>query len=930
MRALPVLLGCCLASSIAGAVWLLTADLQPPLPPEPATAAAPTDGAPSGEVPRPVAADATLRTDGEGADGAEPGADENAANDGRTEVAMDERHAPKVLVVRAGTPVADAIVYFVTEPDANKRLGSNPRGLTRWEWPQELGQRAVTGADGIAALPVGTAPWLCAATAGDDFGVATVPPRDRTQTITLQADEHIRLHARTPDQAPAPGVPLAIVQQFGKDEGRVLWQAPSDPRGDAVVRHFQLLRENRNDAATVGERFAGLAAVPGATAVEFAGRPAPRDDLTLLLPPLGSLRVHLVDHAGNALLSRATVGLSVWTQPAFASASQVHLPGRIAVHRVDKPPGADPVVLPWQQVGTPVVVFARFPFDRRPADSGPVPGPAQAGGSVDVKVPLRDTQAVLAGRFVIPASALLPDAAPLGDSTVDAALWNAERETQALAIDTVRDGRFDLVLGQRTDATEYWLELRLDPARAPVPTPTYDNPPPPPPRLGARVRVPAIRGGTRIELGTIALVELPVLVTGLVVDDTGQAVADADVQVQQEEPVPARNERGRDPWRNLSLFHARTDADGRFRIDGQIPPGKLRVRADTDKHFADSVPLYRQGQDVRIKIDRNGVLRGRVLLPDWMPDGVASLQLRPFDEGARKTDTRSIDLSRRSGGRFVIEPLRPGRFDALVLVRNLPEPLATLQDVFVQPGETRDARFRPLDLRQALHRYRLRAVDAAGAPLALDGPILARFAKQDGALAEASFRWQKGRAELIATSPSVDMTFFGRGHQTLRQQVWEGDSEIRLLTTRPALVDLPGLRALCGPTRKVRISAILQGDTGLPASFNGVDQRTGERFGFQRWDLGRSSGGWLGVTDSVEIPLLTSGKYELLLRPHATDTERSTQGQLSLGVFDLQVDSASWQPVRVPLDTSAVLQMLQQLDQGWAQAQAQAQQNGSR
>jgi hypothetical protein len=126
------------------------------------------------------------------------------------------------------------------------------------------------------------------------------------------------------------------------------------------------------------------------------------------------------------------------------------------------------------------------------------------------------------------------------------------------------------------------------------------------------------------------------------------------------------------------------------------------------------------------------------------------------------------------------------------------------------------------------------------------------------------------------------------------------------------------------------VSVLLQGDTGLPGSLNGIDQRTGQQFGFQRWDLGRTSGAWLGVHDTVEVPLLQSGRYEVLLRPHAGDSERTPQGQVSLGMHELRIDSATWDAVRVPVDAMALTAALQQLDQQWAQQQAQAQTRGNR
>jgi hypothetical protein len=913
MRVLPVVLGLCLlGAAVAAWAWLGgEGDLiAPETPPERSVVAADADG---GTDLQPMAAD--LRVDAhepDASDAAEAADDEvDPAEAERIAATVDPRRSPQVRVVRGDppVPVADAVVFFVSASDAEAKAATRATPTpSRWECPEAFGQRASTDADGLVRLPRGGVPWLCSAAVGGEFGFLLVPPRDRVHTLVLQTDETLLLQTRGPDGKPTPAVPLAILQQFGDNAAGSIWQQAAERDGRARIRHFQCVRQ-----AAAGqpepERLTALALVPGAQTTMFRGRPAPTEPVVVAVPPLAGVRASLTDHRGQSLLSRAHVVLAA--SPGITATDEgLRLPGGLGQQRADKPPGADPVLLPWTQVGVPVQLTARYPNVRRPHSLGPLPAPTEAGQVVEVTFPLGPDHVVIAGQ-VVTASSDPQQLQPIHDTPITVALWRVDRDLFETTVDPVADGRFDLVLTQRTDAERFVLELRLPlPAAAPGMTA--------PSCLGARVELPALRGGQRIELGTVQLGELPALVTGLVVDDEANPVANADVQVQWDVSGEGRNER--DPWRPLALLRARSGDDGRFRIDGPLPQGKLRVRADTDQHFAASVPLWQQGQDVRITIDRNGVLRGRVLLPDWVADGTLSLQLRPVDETLRQRETRGTDLSRRRGGRFAIEPLRPGRYDALVLLRNVAEPVVVLADVFVRPGETRDNRFGPLDLSAAIHRYRLRAVDQGGQPFPLDGPIVARVQKPDGSFADAGFRWQKGRAELITPSPLADLVFFGRGHRTVRQTLAPGEHDVLLPTVRPAQVELPGLRSLCGPNRKVRISAILQGDTGLPGSLGGTDQRSGERFAFARWDLGRSSGGWLGVTDTVEIPLLQDGKYQIRLRPHATDSERSLQGDLDLGVHELKVDG--FDVVRLHLDTAAVLAMLQQLDQNQAQAQS--------
>ncbi|MCU0864216.1 MAG: hypothetical protein MUC36_10515 [Planctomycetes bacterium] len=926
MRGFLLSLGLCLLALVAG-LWLwLDADLAPPPGTAPAAglagerdapAVVTTAGAPeAAELPR------TGLDDDNPDDEIEPEDDPLQ----RTAAAAGVRGSPVVQVVRGEppVPVADAVVWFLTLEDAERRLGAAADTLPRPSWPERVGQRGRTDGDGRLALPRAGSPWLVTASAGAEFGLAIVPPRDRTETLRLAVDETVTLAARFPDGAPAAHIPLAVLQRAGDRDPAVLWQGPAGADGTVVLAHFQLLRQpakepGSKDSAT--ESFAAVARVPTAEPVWMAGRPAAAEPVLVPVPPLGEVLVQLVDHRGIPLLSPAVVGFPPERRevPPGRSTAPVTMPvpRDLQQQRRDKPPGDQPVRLPYRELQAPMRVFARFPHDRQPAAIGPIAGPAQPGERVAVALPLGPQQLVLAGRLL-----LAPDR-PVAGGTVAAALWRADRDVSALVLHPIADGRFDLVLGQRQEAAAFWLELRLE---LPAPAAADGAPSGPPTRLGARVRIPNLAGGSRHELGEVLLAPLPLLVHGIVVDDRGEPIADADVHVQQQDP-PAPDRDPAEAFHTLPLFRTRSGPDGTFAIDGELPPGALRVRADTDRHFAASLPLPRPGQPLRLEIARNGILRGRVLLPDWLPDRAISLQLVPFDPAAQPRGTMAIELGRGRGGRFVVEPLRPGRYDARVLLRNVNEPLLVLPDVFVQPGETVDPRLRPLDLRASLHRYRLRAIDAAGQPLALDGPILGRLQNQFGTVEEAAFRWQGGRAELITPSPQADLTFFGRGLRTTRLSLPPGDHDVQLPTLRPVLVELPGLRSLCGPSRKVRISAILQGETGLPGSLGGADQRTGERFGFARWDLGRTSGGWLGDSDTVEIPLMQSGRYDLLLRPHASDTERSPQGELRLGTFELDVENGAFRPVRVPIDAIAVGTMLQQLDQRAATA---AQDGGNR
>ncbi len=312
---------------------------------------------------------------------------------------------------------------------------------------------------------------------------------------------------------------------------------------------------------------------------------------------------------------------------------------------------------------------------------------------------------------------------------------------------------------------------------------------------------------------------------------------------------------------------------------------------------------------------RNGVLMGRVLVPEWLPDGAVTVSVRAQQPHEGRASNATNRINKGNDGKFVLQPLRPGRYEVLVKMRNLKAPMATVVDVVVKPGINNDPRLQPLDLRQALFRYHLRAFDDGGQPFALDGPIQARFQQPDGSFVESGFRWQGGKAEMISVHPSAELTFFGRGFEPKKQQYGPGDHDVFLTKLRPALVQVAGARGLSGPTRKVRISAILIGDTDLPSSLRGVDQITGRSFSFARWDLGRSSGGWLEQTDLVEIPLMKAGKYQLLFRAHATESTKTPQTSVTLGTFELKPDGTTI--TNVPLNVQAISDALRAIDKQW-------------
>ncbi|MGC6488797.1 MAG: hypothetical protein ACON4Z_14215 [Planctomycetota bacterium] len=843
---------------------------------------------------------------------------------------------PSVVVLRAsGAPAPRAEVFF--RPDqAYARRKADDDALQPWDAAERFGQRARADADGGCALPGSATAWHVAAALEGEFGYAAMGPTD-AQTLHMSLDEQVLLRARFGDGAPA-AVPVALLQLASAQESRTLWRGDTDGDGRARVPHFQLLRQPQpTDGPPAPERFAALVRLPTTplTLVEFPGRPAPQQPVALTVPDLGRVAVQLRCHSGRALLSPARVGFGAERRPREEGAFPVSR--RLLHQSAEKPVGDATVTLPYAQVGRASRVYARYPHERRASYAAASAGPTRRGELAEVRIQPLPEHAVLAGRLLDEAGA------PLAGAVAQLTVWRGDQVQATAQVETVADGSWDCVLRGHGEEAAWRVEFRrehIGPSLEFTGDPSTWF-------TGASVAIGPWPGGRRTELGDVRMTALPLLCAGQVIDGAGRPVAGARVTVEQEGAASssggARSFRSREGlnivfgqggraqlssnlgqprarWRTLPGLQARTDDGGAFAIRAAFPPGKLRVRADTDRHFRDSAPLPAPADDLRIRLLENGIFTGEVKLPPWLPDRAVTVTLRPRDPARQGRDARSDRVAARDQGGVRIEPLRAGSYDLLVQLRGLRTPLATVEGVLVNPGENRDPRVAPLDLSEALHRFQLRARDEAGQPLDLDGPIHARLQALDGTWSEAGFRWQKGRAELITAHATAELTFFGRGFVPQRRQLLAGDHDVYLQTQRPALVMVPGARALSGEDRKVRISAILKGDTGYPASLSGTDQRTGRRFSFPRWDLGRSSGGWLGATDVVEIPLMKAGQYELIFRAHANETTRTPQTQVSLGTFELTPGGAT--TTTVPVPSEAVVEALRKLDEQWRAAQA--------
>lgn len=356
---------------------------------------------------------------------------------------------------------------------------------------------------------------------------------------------------------------------------------------------------------------------------------------------------------------------------------------------------------------------------------------------------------------------------------------------------------------------------------------------------------------------------------------------------------------------------ATTDAGGRFEICAQGFEPTLHVTASCDAHLDHRTEVGSLGADVLLTLQRAAILESTVLLPDWLPPDAIELTLTPGSGGdAVHADRDGAPEPGRV--RLSVGGVPPGPYDLQVRVRGMPEPVFRVPDLSLVAGSRQpDTRATTIDLTLAVFRYEVRAVGRTGYLVDEPGsPVLVRVGDRG---AWAAFPWREGVVEIFAPRAALDVVVLAPGCRPLCRTIHPGESTLRLLPVQPVEVVLPGLRALCGQDRRVRISMVKQDGTDLPTSIRAIDPRTGEAQSYSRWHLGMSGGAWLGPSDTVQVPLVLDGRYEVIVQLF----EEGLGGAHSLAVAeaDVALDGRARPRVDVVLDADRVRAGLEELRQ---------------
>lgn len=463
-----------------------------------------------------------------------------------------------------------------------------------------------------------------AAWAADRFGTSSsfaLAPGE-TCEVSIHARETATVEVRLRDDAgaPVPDAGVRVATTAGALTGRAATSRSASTDGEGVARVRRVVPGgNRVEIEAFG--FAPLR--------HTQTLPAGEQHLQFTLSRGLSVEGHVVDEAGQPVVDARIGSMPAMEVPVIGDVSSMTGPdilARAAAGSRCRTDDAGHFVLPGLDTGDKVTLVAVH------ADYAPKTESGVVAGARDVRIALQRL-AHVKGRAVDRATG-----AALTDFDVEVVASMMMGMEQVLRSERVReatDGRFG-------------LPVSAGRANLRVSAPGH-----------GRTSVPLlVDAGAAVDLGDIGL-DLSAFVAGKVIDDLGEPVAGARVQVKRggimDQEIFA-------VMSGATTGHATSDADGRFRLE-DVTPGRLRLRA-TRAGFAagDSVRVEveagKASEDVVITLDHGGSIDGRLLLAPG-----ASLSDWDVYAGEARGGSSPTAAVLAADGTFHIGNLAPGTYN---------------------------------------------------------------------------------------------------------------------------------------------------------------------------------------------------------------------------------------------------------------------------
>jgi hypothetical protein len=660
-------------------------------------------------------------------------------------------------------------------------------------------------------------------------------------------------------------------------------QRRTDARGYAVFRHFQFERHRQEKwwPKKHRDRFDAVLMVPLSAPVRepFVGRPMPEEAIVLEMPPTGIVALRTVDRDGRPYTHpvRGSLRIQDGRNPAWT--------------RVPLRKEQDEREIVFEHVGLGMQFLAdcRLDDDDFRWRSPVFAGPERAGERKTIDLVVAPGAAMLYGRVLDEAGLAL------GGREMTFLINSARGRLEGEEVLLDDEGRFHLPYNVRgSHQAPFRFQVRQE-EHLQVP--------------GLARTLPALPAEGITDVGDLQIGVLDRIAFGRIVNDLGEPIAGAHVQLQRERPSGRNGERLR--FQDEAFTDAHSDEHGDFHVFGDVEAARYRLRLRADGHFPEETVSINPVHGTEVRMMRKARLVGTVTLPEWLPSRRVKVELRSLDDRSLDKNGQIADYR---GKKYIhFDWVRPGLYSLSLRIQEFPEPFLRIDNLQVRPGDhDPHPRLRDLDLTRHLYRFEVFAFDDGGQRLNPKTPLLARITRTDGSSQFVGFSWRRGRAEIVNSQPTLEVRPVAPGFRAASRVLNAGRSEVRFSRVPPLSLHAPGMRSIIGSTNAWIGMRLVQA-----LELASVDGRGGRSTrGFRRMS---SSFGRLGADERAAVSPLTNGRYAI--KAYLGDKGRGGLVEVELGAVDVEV-VAGGPPVVVEVQPDA--QRLQLAMQEVAQRQARA------
>jgi hypothetical protein len=592
-----------------------------------------------------------------------------------------------VLVVDGASEVAvpEVSVYMVdlsvvTQLQVNSvyyRSSSGYFALLR-----EFGKRYTTNEAGRVTLPPLVDFHLILAEKGERAAFLDELPSD-SKEIKLRLQPNLTFEVRVVQANGEAAANVPVVLQTGSST-RALTRAEETTDQDGVVLfedlHSLLALLRNNGALRVALGFPmKFENYTEGQRLELTPDILESGLVTLTMPPVGRVRVHLVESTGEVSHADGWVGMQV-VENRTTSRMDIRVGLRTSTG-----------VAEFDMAGVGCKLELSFnAYDSNNEDLMVVDGPQQDGELVEVTLH-RAARSYLTGTF------LDPEGNPLADQRISTRDYY-DRGSAGGRLTTDAQGRFrhetrELEEGQKifehsikfTAKTEKFGECKAT-MELPIPLPPGD-----------------------FELGEVILAPMPTLLAGLVLDPAGKPVDRAEVEVRwSEEYSPGRRQ-----WRSGDDTGARTKSDGTFQVLGELPPSsdyQVVVKHDGYETLFQSIALGSKAEELHLQ--KAATMFGSIQLPEGLQRYRPGVFLK--DSSGKRLQPEILPVSDPTVMSFVFVGSSETPYSFVVQLSYRQE-IFRLENVILKSGEeVRPPELQPLDLRDTLHLIQLQVQNEQG------------------------------------------------------------------------------------------------------------------------------------------------------------------------------------------------------------------------